>query len=245
MRTETWGRIGRRTRAGRGVGVRCGLRLQIGLLLLEERRRHAPDARGSRLPGIRRLAELAGVHRNTAAAVYRDLVRFGLVDSRRGSGTYTLLRSGRSVGAARPACRSVDLRAVLAAELGVPVRPDDGAPATPLLVPLDEVPPSGRLVVPVAPVGAAWTELRRLAPGDDVVLVSGNQRLGRLLRNVLRAWHNGEVGLERVADRADPGAAGAALVLCDARHAGGSGTTPAPGGLCNMRLVESGGPRTG
>lgn len=247
MRTETWRQIGRRIRAGRVAGVRRCLRLQIGLSLLEERgcRRGPPGACGNRLPGIRRLAELARVHRNTAAAVYRDLARFGLVEGRRGSGTFVLPRAARDGEAAHFACRSDDLRAVLAAELGVRVGRHDGTAATPLLVPLDEVPPDGRLVVPVAPMGPAWTALRRLAPGDDVVLVSRSPRLGRLLRNVVRAWHGDEVGLERVAGGIARGALGAALVLCDAPHAGRSGTRRAVAGLCNVKLVEDAGPRAG
>lgn len=47
-------------------------------------------AEGDRLPSVRRLAELVGVHRNTAWAAYRELARGGLVRAVEGSGVYAV-----------------------------------------------------------------------------------------------------------------------------------------------------------
>ena len=47
--------------------------------------RYAPS---ERLPGLRDLAEAAGVNVNTVRAVYQRLEREGLIDSRQGSGTF-------------------------------------------------------------------------------------------------------------------------------------------------------------
>lgn len=101
---------------------------------------------GERLPSVRRLAELVGVHRNTAWAVYGELRRRGLVRPVHGSGVYARpipVREGnerepRSRGSPRstrlPRRVTVveegrGLRTVLAAELrralrgaGIPVR---------------------------------------------------------------------------------------------------------------------------
>src|SRR5918996_4817644 len=43
---------------------------------------------GERLPGVRELAEIAGVNANTARAIYGRLERDGLIESRQGSGTF-------------------------------------------------------------------------------------------------------------------------------------------------------------
>ena len=45
-------------------------------------------APGRRLPSLRRAEELLGLHRNTIASAYRDLVHNGLVHARPGSGIY-------------------------------------------------------------------------------------------------------------------------------------------------------------
>ncbi len=85
---------------------------------------------GHRLPSVRRAEELLGVHRNTVAAAYRDLVRAGLVRSRPGSGVYVrlsrredcpatasvIVRGPRSV---ELVCLDPDLETILAAELRV------------------------------------------------------------------------------------------------------------------------------
>ncbi len=83
---------------------------------------------GRRLPSVRRVAELLGLHRNTVSAAYRDLIRKGLARSRPGSGVYVQL-SGTGNGAAPallvpagPAtfsvqCEDLRLSRVLCAEL--------------------------------------------------------------------------------------------------------------------------------
>lgn len=83
---------------------------------------------GRRLPSVRRAEELLGLHRNTVAAAYRDLVQAGLARTRPGSGVYArapssspdlgvalvTVNGARNVGLA---CADADLRTVLEAEL--------------------------------------------------------------------------------------------------------------------------------
>jgi hypothetical protein len=85
-------------------------------------------APGRRLPSVRRVEELLGIHRNTVVAAYRDLVQAGLARARPGSGVYarspassgvpgvaTLLVSGpRDV---RIGCCDSSMFVVLAAEV--------------------------------------------------------------------------------------------------------------------------------
>lgn len=83
---------------------------------------------GHRLPSVRRLSELLGLHRNTVAAAYRDLVRSGFASARRGSGVYVrFVDGGRGLAAASVSvhgardfvlrCEDPHLAAVLEAEL--------------------------------------------------------------------------------------------------------------------------------
>src|SRR5438477_274636 len=51
---------------------------------------------GARLPGVRDLAELAGVNTNTARAVYGRLEQQGLISSEHGRGTFVAERPGES-----------------------------------------------------------------------------------------------------------------------------------------------------
>src|SRR5947209_14177949 len=51
---------------------------------------------GARLPGVRDLAELAGVNTNTARAVYGRLEQQGLISSEHGRGTFVAERTGDS-----------------------------------------------------------------------------------------------------------------------------------------------------
>jgi len=230
------------------AGVRRRLRLRLGLWLLDRLDRGesspSPGANPRRLPSVRRFAAVAKVHRNTAAAVYRDLQRFGLVRCVRGSGTY-VARPPDVGPRARAACGCPDLRAILAAELGGVVRGATGDRNTPLLLPLDVSPPPARSVVPLAPRGRSLTALRRLRSGDDVVLLSGSPRLGCLVRHVIEALHGNEVGFHRaegpVADHAAPGV----LVLGDARRSVAHGTSRAATGLIHLRLVSGAGEHPG
>lgn len=230
------------------AGVRRRLRLRLGLWLLDHLEpRESPPSPGAnprRLPSVRRFAAVAGVHRNTAAAVYRDLHRFGLVRCVRGSGTY-VARPPDVRPRARPTCGSPDLRAILAAELGGVVRDDRGDRASPLLLPLDASPPPARCVFPLAPRGRSMSAIRRLRPGDDVVLLSASPRLGRLVRHVLEAIHGDSVGFHRAEGAAEDHAVAGVLILSDARQPVAHGTSRAATGLINLRLACGTGPRPG
>jgi DNA-binding transcriptional regulator YhcF (GntR family) len=73
-----------------GVQVAWALRTKIGEGLLPP---------GTRLPGLRELADATGVNVNTARAAYQRLEREGLVDSQQGTGTFV-------AAAARPSALS-------------------------------------------------------------------------------------------------------------------------------------------
>jgi DNA-binding transcriptional regulator YhcF (GntR family) len=89
-------------------------------------------APGQRLPGLRDLAEAAGVNVNTARAVYQRLEQEGLIDSQQGSGTFVAAAPRRrsTVGAiAASAAREahdtgVDPREVAAALYASPEPPE-------------------------------------------------------------------------------------------------------------------------
>ena len=81
-----------------GVQIAWALRAKIGEGAL---------APGARLPGLRELANAAGVNVNTARAVYQRLEQAGLVDSQQGSGTFV---------AAAAQASALGLVTVLAAE---------------------------------------------------------------------------------------------------------------------------------
>lgn len=84
-------------------------------------------ADGERLPSVRRLAELVGVHRNTAWAAYRELARSGLVRGVRGSGVYAVGGDGRG----RPAPVRDRRGAVASGVVGAAVCPMCRAPGRP------------------------------------------------------------------------------------------------------------------
>ena len=108
-------------------GSRISLRRQL-VGHLESRILGGQIAPGCRLPSVRRVEELLGLHRNTVAAAYRDLVHRGLAQARRGSGVYArspspsriagvgivTVQGSRDVGLA---CEDETLRVVLEAEL--------------------------------------------------------------------------------------------------------------------------------
>ena len=227
------------------------LRLRLGLRLLsaaEDRSgRHTGPETARRLPSVRALAAAAGVHRNTAAAVYRDLERFGLVRCVRGAGTFALESPYPWAEFGQAACSAADLADVLAAELHRPVAVAiPSAPDGRLLVPLDEPPPPGRTVIPVAPLGPALGALRHLPPGSTVRLVSSSPRLGRLVRHTILALHGDAVGLTRTPDaRAASGGSRANLGLVDLRQLEHRGTDAAPEGLIPLRLLVRSGPTAG
>ena len=68
-------------------GSRVSLRRQLAGHL-ESRILGGQIGPGRRLPSVRRAEELLGLHRNTVAAAYRDLVQAGLARTRPGSGVY-------------------------------------------------------------------------------------------------------------------------------------------------------------
>lgn len=233
-------------------GVRRALRLRLGLQLLSaaESRQRPGALHGSpgRLPSVRALAAAAGVHRNTAAAVYRDLERFGLVRCVRGAGTFAVGPPARSLAQiAAAVCSDPDLVALLAAELRRPVAVASGCNRrAPLLVPLDEKPPAERLVVPVAPRGPALLALRSLPPGSTVHLVSDSPRVGRLVRHAILALHGETVGLART-ERARPApeVPGIRLSLVDLRQFTPRGTDGGLEGLIPLRLLVGAGRDSG
>jgi DNA-binding transcriptional regulator YhcF (GntR family) len=70
-----------------GVQIAWTLRARVGDGTLQP---------GQRLPGLRELAEAAGVNVNTARAVYQRLEHEGLIDSQQGSGTFVTSAPPRS-----------------------------------------------------------------------------------------------------------------------------------------------------
>lgn len=231
-------------------GPRRRLRMWLGLQVLSAQTEAEATSRDTtaiparpprRLPSVRALAAAAGVHRNTAAAVYRDLERFGLVECIRGAGTFAVPASDARApgwGQGRDAsCPTGDLAAVLAAELGRPVVEDGGGFGGPLLLPLDATPPTDRTVIPVAPLGPALCALRSLPPGSTVILVSASPRLGRLLRHTLCALHGDGVGLLRVAGERSESMPVADLQLVDLLQLDHRGTDSRTGVLTPLRLV--------
>lgn len=240
------------------VAIRCGarrrLRLMLGLRLLSavEDRSHGA-ARGShvtagRLPSVRALAAAAGVHRNTAAAVYRDLERFGLVRCVRGAGTYPVKTPAHTWKRFREAvCADAELAEVLAAELRFPVTVSTARVSRgPLLLPLDESPPPDRIVIPVAPLDRALQALRDLRPDSTVRLVSASPRIGRLVRHTIVAFHGDAVGLARTPDgHAPAGASDADLALVDLWQLERRGTDVPSEGLTPLRLLVRAGREAG
>lgn len=231
-------------------GSRRRLRLRLGLWLLATAGDRPCDARRGRkrrLPSVRALADAAGVHRNTAAAVYRDLERFGLVRCVRGAGTFAVSPVPGRVALVRAACSAPDLADVLSAELRRPVTAvATGDRHCPLFVPLDESPPAERLIIPVAPRGPALEALRRLSPGSTVHLVSDSPRLGRLVRHAILALHGESVGLARTRRaRPAPEVPGVSLGLVDLRQLAPRGTDVGLEGLIPLRLLVGAGRDSG
>lgn len=233
-------------------GARRWLRLRLGLRLLSaadgRQRRDGLHGTAGRLPSVRALAAAVGVHRNTAAAVYGDLERFGLVRCVRGAGTFAVESPAHSWSQfAEAACSDADLADMLAAELRRPVTvAASGDRSGPLLVPLDEAPPPGRLIVPVAPRGPALQALRRMPPGSAVHLVSDSPRLGRLVRHAIVALHGESVGLVRTPDALlAPAVPGIGLGLVDVRQFAPCGTDAGLEGLIPLRLLVGTGREAG
>lgn len=74
-----------------GLAIDRDDELPIGVQLAWALRARMGDGRlqpGQRLPGVREMAEIAGVNANTVRAVYQRLEREGLIESRHGTGTF-------------------------------------------------------------------------------------------------------------------------------------------------------------
>ncbi|MDL4812914.1 aminotransferase-like domain-containing protein [Actinomadura opuntiae] len=134
---------------------------------------------GDRLPPQRAFARRRGIAASTAARVYRELGRRGLVVGEVGRGTFVLAADRRPAPAlAEPADARVDL------ELNYPVVPEQA----PLLAAgLDRLTRPDALDAALAPVGVAGTPTAReaaatlltaggWAPAPDAVLFAGSGR---------------------------------------------------------------------
>ncbi len=91
--------------------------LQIARTLSDDIRRGRLRP-GDRLPGSRRLAATAGVHRNTVISAYAELAAEGWIETARGRGTFVAAAipevGGRPFAGALPTRRSVPTQTVLA-----------------------------------------------------------------------------------------------------------------------------------
>ena len=172
-------------------GSRISLRRQL-VGHLESRILGGQIGPGRRLPSVRRAEELLGLHRNTVAAAYRDLVRAGLARTRPGSGVYArspanhadrgvavvTVHGSRDVGLE---CADGDLRAVLEAELrsrlAVRVRqPHRAGP---------------HASIRLAPGVGFLTAIRALPRPSLVSVFSGSDRVHRLA-SIATAIHGGD-----------------------------------------------------
>lgn len=172
-------------------GSRISLRRQL-VGHLESRILGGQIGPGRRLPSVRRAEELLGLHRNTVAAAYRDLVQGGLARTRPGSGVYTrspanhpdtgvavvTVYGSRDVGLD---CADGDLRAVLEAELRsrLAVRVHR----------LDQVGPNAS--IRLAPGVEFLTAIRALPRPALVSVFSGSDRVHRLA-SIATAIHGGD-----------------------------------------------------
>ena len=147
---------------------------------------------GRRLPSVRRAEELLGLHRNTVAAAYRDLVHAGLARTRPGSGVYSrspahsqdtgvalvTVHGSRDVGLD---CADGDLRAVLEAEL-----------RSRLAVRVHRSSDTGPEVrIRLAPGVGFLTAIRALPRPSLVSVCSGSDRVHRLA-SIATVIHGGE-----------------------------------------------------
>jgi hypothetical protein len=172
-------------------GSRVSLRRQL-VGHLESRILGGQIGAGRRLPSVRRAEELLGLHRNTVAAAYGDLVQAGLARTRPGSGVYAQSPSGcPESGVARVtvlgardlglACADEGLRATLEAELRsrLAVRVRDAAESGP------------GVEIRLSP-GTAFLQAVRTLPKPSLVsVVSGSDRVHRLVSSAVLI-HGGE-----------------------------------------------------
>ena len=176
-------------------GVRCRLRLILGMRLLE-RLALDPMAAGSPVPSIRSIAGASGAHRNTVAAVISDLAGFGLLRCAMGSGC-TISRPSSAHDAGLPLfCAEPELAGRLTVELGKPVFVQASPPAASLfLQPLDLPPLPEVHCIPLAPCGSTLSVLRMLPPGSMAAIVSRSPAIRRLMANSIGAIHDRRVSI--------------------------------------------------
>ena len=147
---------------------------------------------GRRLPSVRRVEELLGLHRNTVSAAYTDLVRAGLARSRAGSGVF--VKPSASGGGARMArvtvigrrhvaleCADVDLRRVLESEL-----------RSRLAVRVDPAPTDGPTVTLRLAASAGFLRVVRSLPRPSLVAVVSDSDLVHRLASGATLIHGGE-----------------------------------------------------
>ncbi len=172
-------------------GSRISLRRQL-VGHLESRILGGQIGPGRRLPSVRRAEELLGLHRNTIAAAYGDLVQAGLARTRPGSGVYARSPAHSSdtgvacvtVGGSRDVrldCMDEDLRAVIEAELRsrLAVRVHRQADTGP------------QVRIRLAP-GVGFLRAIRVLPRPSLVSVcSGSERVHRLASSSVLI-HGGE-----------------------------------------------------
>ena len=153
---------------------------------------------GERLPGSRELAQMLGVHRNTALAAYRELAAEGWIDALAARGTF--VSHDLPERAARPFARTVAARAEVPSRAGFDFQSPIEAPpvaADPRLLVLRGGQPDLRLV-PVDALARAYRRALR-TPGR-AVLGYGDPRGTLRLREALAAMLSATRG---VAARAD------------------------------------------
>ena len=171
-------------------GSRISLRRQL-VGHLESRILGGQIGPGRRLPSVRRAEELLGLHRNTVAAAYRDLVHAGLARARPGSGVYASPAHSSDTGVALVTaygsrdvaldCEDRDLRVVLEAELRsrLAVRVTRSSDTGP------------RVRIRLAPGIGFLTATRALPRPSLVSVCSGSQRVHRLA-SIATLIHGGE-----------------------------------------------------
>lgn len=172
-------------------GSRISLRRQL-VGHLESRILGGQIGPGRRLPSVRRAEELLGLHRNTIAAAYGDLVQAGLARTRPGSGVYAQLPSrSRDPAVARVVvlgsrdvvldCGDDTLRAALAAELRsrLAVRVGHAARA------------GAEVMIRLSPGAVFLREVRALPKPSLVAVVSACDRVHSLLSAAVLI-HGGE-----------------------------------------------------
>jgi len=147
---------------------------------------------GRRLPSVRRVEELLGLHRNTVSAAYTDLVRAGLARSRPGSGVF--VKPSAFGGGARMArvtvigrrdvaleCADIDLERVIEAEL-----------RSRLAVRVHSAPADGPTVSLRLAPSVGFLRIVRSLPRPSLIAVVSDSDLVHRLASAATLIHGGE-----------------------------------------------------